>query len=579
MFVAHITHEAVEDMGGIGTVIAGLTTSKAYGKAVSRTVLVGPLFSTDKPTAELLGPGGKILYSSLDEIYQDNWREKFGPIERTYGVGIIYGTRKIHEPYSGKAVDVEVLVFDLFAANEKRVNIFKASLYEKFDIPSDKFQNVWDFEQYIRLAEPAIAALKALGAMGERQTVLLSHEYMGMPTVLKAILDGNENTKTVFYAHEVASVRPIVENTPGHDTTFYNVMKRAAENGQNLEDIFPQVVHNYKHPLVKAARHCDHVFAVGEFVRAELEFLDSRFARGNIDLVYNGIPAASLTMRQKRASQALLQEYAANLFGQAPTWVFTHVARPVLSKAIWRDLRVLHELEPLLASRGERAVYFMLGTLGGGRRGRDVRHMERVYGWPVAHEQGYPDLCGGEEVVGEMCDAFNRTHEHSRAVLVNQWGWSSKACGQRMPAKMTIADLRRGCDLEFGMSVYEPFGISQLEPLSFGALCVPSSVCGCVSFAAAAMRGEKFDNIIEGNFLHLPGEPGIEEILSLSTAERDAIEAAEGRRLAERIAQLLPRDKATQQRRIETGQDLAHRMSWEHVVNEYFLPAIRRAGD
>ena len=108
MFVAHITHEAVEDMGGIGTVIAGLTTSKAYGQAVSRTVLVGPLFSTDKPTAELLGPGGKILYSSLDEIYQDNWREKFGPIERTYNVGIIYGTRKIHEPYSGKAVDVEL---------------------------------------------------------------------------------------------------------------------------------------------------------------------------------------------------------------------------------------------------------------------------------------------------------------------------------------------------------------------------------------------------------------------------------------------------------------------------------------
>ena len=30
-------------------------------------------------------------------------------------------------------------------------------------------------------------------------------------------------------------------------------------------------------------------------------------------------------------------------------------------------------------------------------------------------------------------------------------------------------------------------------------------------------------------------------------------------------------------RRIQSGYDLAERMSWEHVVNEYFLPSLARA--
>ena len=46
MIVVHVTHEAVEKMGGIGAVIAGLMTADAYGENVSRTVLLGPLFET-----------------------------------------------------------------------------------------------------------------------------------------------------------------------------------------------------------------------------------------------------------------------------------------------------------------------------------------------------------------------------------------------------------------------------------------------------------------------------------------------------------------------------------------------------
>ncbi|MBN1555143.1 MAG: hypothetical protein JXA11_10385 [Phycisphaerae bacterium] len=579
MIVVHVTHEAVEKIGGIGTVIEGLTTADAYAEKATRTILLGPLFTTDRPLEERLGDGGDVIYSSLDEVRPPEWRDKFSHVERTYDAGVIYGRRRLHEPYSGRIVEVEVLLVDVFHANKPRLDLFKGRLWEKFNIPSHEFQNTWEYEQYVRLAEPGLEALRIVGADGVDEPVLiLAHEYMGMPTALKAVLDGRRNVRTVFYAHEVASVRPIVEKLPGHDTMFYNVLGRAETKDQTLEDVFPQVRENFKHPLVKAARYCDHVFAVGDHIASELKFLDSHFLRpGMIDLVYNGIPAEEITLSQKQHSRALLKEYARNLLGEEPTWIFTHVARPVLSKGIWRDLRVLHEMESLLAKRGETAAYFMLGTLGGTRRGRDVRHMEQTYDWPVNHEEGYPDLCGGEEVVGETFKIFNETHAASRAVLINQWGFSRQACGYHVPEEATIADLRRGTDLEFGLSVYEPFGISQFEPLSFGALCVVSNVCGCMGFAREAMGEKPSENIIEGNFLQLPARISLQEVLSLDIRRRDEIESLEARRLATIIIDRLPRTDEMVSRRLAEGCALARRMSWQRVVREYFLPSLDRA--
>jgi len=575
MIVVHVTHEAVEKIGGIGTVIAGLTTTDAYQQAVSRTILLGPLLSTGHPVNRRLGAGGRVIYSSLDAVCPPRWREKFLAIERTYDVGIIYGLRNVTDACTGKSVEVEVLLVDVFHANRDRLNLFKAELFKKFAIPSHEFESVWEYEEYVRLAEPGYEALKAIGCDNGEQITLLAHEYMGMPTALRAVLAGSPRTRTVFYAHEVASVRPIVEKRPGHDTMFYNVLDRAIQRGQTIEDVFPCVRENYKHPLVKAARYCDNVFAVGDHVVREMEFLDPHFRTMGIDLVYNGIPAERITVEQKLASKAKLRQYAMNLFGTEPTWIFTHVARPVLSKGIWRDLGVLHHLEGMLAEREQTAVYFMLGTLAGQRRRQDVRLMERVYGWPVGHEIGYPDLCQGEEVVGEMFDCFNRTHQFARAVLVNQWDWNDLVCGDRMPEGMTFADLRWGTDLEFGLSVYEPFGISQLEPLSFGALCLVSNVCGCAGFARRAAGGQPdSDHILEASFLAVPEGLGIRRLLDLSIANRDAIEAAECRRLAELVGRRLTGEPDVLARRIARGHELAGRMSWQHVVSEFFLPSL-----
>lgn len=578
MNVVHVTHEAVEKIGGIGTVIEGLTTARAYDDRVERTILMGPLFNSDSTFGERFGPDGQVIFNTLDDTRPPEWDQRFKYIEKTYDVGIIYGKRTLHEPYSGKAVEVEVLLFEVFHVNQQRLNLFKGKLFEKFAVPSDRFEDIWEYEQYVRIAEPGLEALKAIGACpADEQMLLISHEYMGMPTALKAVLDGQANIKTVFHAHEVASVRPIVEDAPGHDTMFYNVMCEARAAGKTLEDVFPGVAGNFKHPLVKAARYCDHIFAVGDYVKSELEFLDRHFSRKAIDLVYNGIPAGEMELVEKHRSRDLLRDYAEILTGTRPTWIFTHVARPVRSKGLWRDLRVMHAMEELLTERGESAVYFMLGTLGGVRRGRDVRHMEESYGWPVTHETGYPDLCGGEEIIGEMFDAFNVEHTAGRAILVNQWGWSREGCGERMPEEMTLADLRRGSDVEFGLSIYEPFGISQFEPLSYGAICLPSNICGCMGFARQAMAGQSYANILEGNFLDIDveGQP-LETLCNISAGQRDEVETLQGRALAEAIIDRLPRDDQARQKLLDDGCDLAHRMSWERVVEEYFMPSLDR---
>ena len=115
----------------------------------------------------------------------------------------------------------------------KKIGEFKFVLWEKFGIDSSKYENIWDYEQYVRLAQPAIAALHALGAASSVEPcVILSHEYMGMPTCLAAILEGDRaNFRTIFHAHECATMRRIVEGHPGHDTMFYNVMRAAMRRG------------------------------------------------------------------------------------------------------------------------------------------------------------------------------------------------------------------------------------------------------------------------------------------------------------------------------------------------------------
>src|ERR1700679_3007882 len=113
---------------------------------------------------------------------------------------------------------------------------------------------------------------------------------MGIPTALAAILEGDRaNFRTIFYAHEVATMRRIIESAPGQDTMFYNVMRAAMAEGHYVEDVFGDQSRYYKHALVRAARFCDAIFAVGDYTRKEIRFLGADFANVDTQIAYNGV--------------------------------------------------------------------------------------------------------------------------------------------------------------------------------------------------------------------------------------------------------------------------------------------------
>ena len=67
--LAHVTHEAIEQVGGIGTVLQGLATSPPYRARIGRSILIGPAMpKTSTPADARLGEHGRVLYSSADAI-------------------------------------------------------------------------------------------------------------------------------------------------------------------------------------------------------------------------------------------------------------------------------------------------------------------------------------------------------------------------------------------------------------------------------------------------------------------------------------------------------------------------------
>ncbi len=288
----HVTHEAIGKIGGIGAVLEGLFTSQKYLDAIGRTILVSPLFTVDGEATSRLGEDGEVLYSSIDGLINTSYYPSFRHLEKEFNVNIVYGRRTFIDPLTGTKSSPEVILIDLSRMEEAPVSNFKAGMFREFGIRSDLYENLWDYEQWVRLGPVAVAVIKAIGGVeAENNTIVVAHEFMGMPTALAAKLDTSCDFKTVFYAHEVATMRPIVEKNHGHDTMFYNVMKKAKENKNCVNEVFGNQSHFFKHALVSASMFCDNILAVGDYVVEELKFMAPEFANADIDLTYNGIPA------------------------------------------------------------------------------------------------------------------------------------------------------------------------------------------------------------------------------------------------------------------------------------------------
>ncbi len=577
--VVHVTHEAVGKIGGIGAVLDGLFTSKAYLDATARNILVSPLFSTEGDVSSRLGPGGEVLYSSIDGYVKTSYVSSFRRIESKYNVGIVYGRRTFLDPLTQIKSSPEIILIDITRMEQGPLNEFKASLFFEYGIKSNAFENYWEFEQYMRLAMPAIAALKAIGAAEkDSNTVIVSHEFMGMPTALAAKLDPFD-FKTVFYAHEVAPMRRIVEGHQGHDTMFYNVLRKAHQQDLFVNDVFGDQTSYFKYALVDAARFCDNILAVGDCVVDELKFLAPEFELADIDLTYNGIPAYEITLAEKKQSRDKLKDYCQNLLGWRPDFVFSHVTRLVLSKGLWRDLRVLEHMDKEFVAQGKTGVLLVLSTETHRRRDRDIYDMEAAYNWPVAHREGMPDLSGGEAAYYAGVQEFNAKSRAIKAIFINQFGFSRQCCGHRMPYDMEFMDIRRGSDAEFGQSIYEPFGIAQLEPLCFGGLCIVTSICGCAGFVKAVTGGKDVPNVIFADYTELNGDSGleIEHMLKIDREYRNKIERKISQKIALEICARLPHNDDESYRLLRSGFEIAKHMGWEAVAENYVLKSIHKA--
>jgi hypothetical protein len=578
--VVHVTHEAIQKIGGIGAVLHGLLTSPVYLSGVKRNILVGPFWPGEERGEHRLGPQGEVLYSSLDSLYRSPLAHHFREIEQQFDVGIVYGRRKFTSKDTNVTSTPEVLLIDVSRYDVKKINDFKFALWKNFGIESSKYENIWDFEQYMRIAQPAIAALTALGVGSMMEPgVILSHEYMGIPTALAAILEnGRSNFRTIFHAHEVAPVRRIVEGHPGHDTMFYNVMRAAMAQGHYLEDVFGDQSGYYKHGLVKAARFLDGIFAVGDYTLKDMRFMGPDFVHVDAQIAYNGVPCWKISVEDKMRSRQKLRTYCKNLLKYEPDYIFTHVTRLVPSKGLWRDLRVLEHMEQMLRQRNESAVLFTLSTEVPARRPDDIRRMEQNYRWPVVHREGLPDLSNGEALYYQGVQEFNAQSRNIKVVFVNQFGWEQRVCGLRMPADMSFVDIREGSDVEFGQSIYEPFGIAQVEPISFGGICVFSECCGCAGFVNHAAGGRETPNAIVADYTDLP-EKALrpEQLMAIGQPQRDAIEHRVAEMVAGELLSRLPRTPQEFEPFIERGYELAQKMSWDVVARDYVLPGIQRA--
>lgn len=594
----HVTHEATEHMGGIGTVLEGLVTSPVYQRVVERNIFVGTLPHPDRrvsdPRERLGEHATECYYSGADHYDPVGMGAFLRPIEWAFDVHIVYGMRLFADRGDGTSGRGELLLIDVANPSRERLGAFKWFLHSKYHVDSLRYEHDWSYEEWCRLAEPAYHALCALFAhpapgreigVTKGPAVVLSHEFMGVCTALRCAED-RARFRTVFHAHECSTARRIVEHLAGKDVAFYPALRAAAARGRFIGDVFGDQHDFARHALVANTHRLDAVLAVGDETAEELRFLSPEMSVGPIVTAYNGLPAPRVSMEQKRESRVRVLSWLEGLLGFRADYLITHVTRPVVSKGLWRDHKVCTMLGAQLREAGKRGVYLLLANGAPIRSEGDARRMRAEHNWPARHTIGYPDLDGPEvEIHAAMMDAYGAAAGTNGGegemgvtpVFVNQFGFTGARLGVTTPTDLSMVDLRRAADVELGMSVYEPYGIAHLEALHAGAICVPSSVCGCLGSARRAL-GELGLGVGDCPIL-LPADFTIREVSDprhFTAQECDEVENEVCSKVAQELARRLARDDAQRAAYLELGQKMALKMGWDEVCARDILPVLER---
>ena len=349
-----------------------------------------------------------------------------------------------------------------------------------------------------------------------------------------------------------------------------------------LDNVFGSQDDWFKVPLLHQAARCDAVLAVSDLVREGTPVPGDRVHRHpHRSRVQRHSVRVHLAGRED-ISRNRLRSYCRALHGFLPDFVFTHVTRMVPSKGMWRDAKVLSHLARYLADDGgHTAVLFVLSTgTGTGRAPDQVHAWEEAYGWPST--TGRTTEISSAWRPPTFSTWSNRsTASTPMPKSCSSTSWLDRAhCGRRMPRDMSFADIRRGSDLEFGLSIYEPFGIAQLEALTHGAVCCISSACGCRGFVARVAAGDTPTAlVVEADYISLPDDDWLNtpwDALNITQGLRDQLEEHQSKQASREILKVLARDNDERSRNLAWGQAASAAMGWDVVARDLLLPALHR---
>ena len=137
--VVHVTHEAIQKIGGIGAVLHGLLTSRVYLDAGPAQHPRRPVLARRRArrAAPRAAGRGALLQPRLTSTAR-RWPARFREIEQTYDVGIVYGRRKFVDKETGVISTPEVLLIDVVRYDAKKIGEFKFELWKNFGIESQQ---------------------------------------------------------------------------------------------------------------------------------------------------------------------------------------------------------------------------------------------------------------------------------------------------------------------------------------------------------------------------------------------------------------------------------------------------------
>jgi hypothetical protein len=333
---------------------------------------------------------------------------------------------------------------------------------------------------------------------------------------------------------------------------------------RDIPEFWSKVEGNYRYNMIMAAMpFIDNLIAVGDYTKKEFVFGGA--PEEKISVVPNGVPVEVISVSEKNESVRKLRQYSCNLglFDKTrPDYIFTQVARCVPSKGFWRSAGIMHHIDNMLKQHRETALLFLVVNAGR-REIDDILEWEKN-NWPVEHTK--KDLKYYDEIAWEFVRNYNRKHKNTQIVLLNQFVTDSKSCGTHMPRDMSFVDFRYGTHVELNPAIYEPFGISCIEPLPYGAVIVISSVCGCASFLRE-YEGHDNSPVIIGDYV--PAINGnIEDLLTIGHGVRDKTEPKVNRELAYRIYTSLKDREFPVEARIQTGYSIAENFTWNRIARD-----------